>query len=59
MVKGRAKATPNGKIEGRRWRRRWVALVAEGGYVVGGGGRWVAVQWVVVANGSDGQIEDE
>ena len=54
MVKGRAKATPNGKIEGRRWRRRWVALVAEGGYVVGGGGRWVAVQWVVVANGSDG-----
>ena len=31
-----------------------LALVAEGGCAVGGGGRWVAVQWVVVVDGSDG-----
>ena len=31
-----------------------LASVAEGGCAVGGGGRWVAVQWVAVADGSDG-----
>ena len=31
-----------------------LALVAEGGCAVGGGGRWVAVQWVAVVDGSDG-----
>ena len=31
-----------------------LASVAEGGCAVGGGGRWVAVQWVAVVDGSDG-----